>query len=110
VTLKPYVSNGKLQAELSRFSIDVTSGVSKYLPLEFVVRRVLDGELKKLNENPKFWRAPKPFIGEGFSYESIGAKRGADGRVIITARYRASGPSDAFKRVAQKVREEGITQ
>lgn len=110
VTLKPYVANGKLQASLGDFSIDNRSGVSKYLPLEFVVRRVLDAELKRLNENPKFWRAPKPFLSEKFSYESIVAKKHADGHVVITAIYKAQGPADAFKRVAEKVRTEGIAQ
>ena len=51
VTLDPYVEDGKLQARLSAFSIGERSGVSKYLPLEFVVRQFLNAELKKLNEN-----------------------------------------------------------
>lgn len=108
VTLKPYVADGKLQASLGSFAIDNRSGVSKYLPLEFVVRQILDGELKKLNENAKFWRAPKPFVGEKFTYESIVAKRKPDGHVVITAIYKAKGPAGVFKRVAEKVRTEGI--
>ncbi|MEQ8936159.1 MAG: hypothetical protein RIE56_10255 [Amphiplicatus sp.] len=110
VTLDPYVEDGKLQARLNAFSIDARSGVSKYLPLEFVVRQFLNAELKKLNENRKFYRAPQPLYGEGFSYESIAAKKLANGRVVITARYKAAGPQETLVRVAAKMRDEGVTQ
>lgn len=110
VTLDPYVEDGKLQARLNDFSIDQRSGVSKYLPLEFVVRQFLNAELKKLNENRKFYRAPQPLYGEGFSYESIAAKKLANGRVVITARYKAAGSADAFDRLAARMRDEGVTQ
>ncbi len=110
VTLDPYVEDGKLQARLSAFSIGERSGVSKYLPLEFVVRQFLNAELKKLNENRKFYRAPKPLYSEGFSYESIAAKKLATGRVVITARYKAAGSPETLDRVAAKMRDEGVTQ
>jgi hypothetical protein len=110
VTLIPYVEGGRLQARLGDFSMVVTTGVSKYLPLEFVVRRALEGELKKLNENPKFHRAPQPFFGEKFAYESIAAAVDAQKRVVITARYGAKGKAAAFDRIVAKMRSEGITQ
>ncbi len=110
VTLNPYVEDGKLQARLGAFSITEQNGVSKYLPLEFVARQALNGELKKLNENRKFYRAPKPFYDEGFSYESIGAQKHAGDRVVITARYKARGPAETLQRLAKKMREEGVTQ
>lgn len=110
VTLIPYIEGGKLQARLGDFTITERAGVSKYLPLEFVVRRVLDGELKKLNENQKFWRAPRPLYDEGYSYDSIGADRRADGRVVITARYKAKGDASSLSRLVRRVREEGLTQ
>lgn len=110
VTLIPYVEDGRLQARLGAFSIGERSGVSKYLPLEFVIRRVLDGELKKLNENPKFFRAPRPLHDEGFRYESIAASRYGAGRVLITARFVADGPATTLDRLARRVAEEGLTQ
>lgn len=109
VTLKPFVINGHLQAELTAFSITERSGVSKYLPLEYVTRRVLNSELKKLNYNPKFYKPPKPLYGEGFRYESISAKQTGDGRVVITARYKATGNAEKFDRVVDAVRRDGIT-
>lgn len=110
VTLIPYIENGRLQARLGDFSMAVTTGVSKYLPLEFVVRRALEGEIRKLNENPKFYRAPKPFYGENFAYESIAASASPQRRVVITARYRAKGEAAAFDRIVARMRSEGITQ
>ncbi|MEX0643916.1 MAG: hypothetical protein WD076_01295 [Parvularculaceae bacterium] len=110
VTLNPYVEDGKLQARLGAFSISEQSGLSKYLPLEFVARQALNGELKKLNENRKFYRAPRPLYDEGFVYESIGARQGADGRVVITARYKAKGSVEVLNRLVMKVREDGLTQ
>jgi hypothetical protein len=110
VTLKPYVADGKLQASVSAFSIDVKTGVTKYLPLEFVVRRMVDAELKKLNQNRKFYRSPNPLFAEGFAYESIAAAKTPEDHVIITAHYKAKGSSDAFKRIAAKMRTDGITQ
>jgi hypothetical protein len=109
VTLNPYIEDGKLQARLGAFTISERSGVSKYLPLEFVARQALAGELKKLNENRKFYRAPEPLHGEGFQYDSITARE-ANGRIVITARYRAKGSADAFGRLAAKLRESGLTQ
>lgn len=109
VTLNPYIEDGKLQARLGALSISEQSGLSKYLPLEFVARQALAGELKKLNENRKFHRAPEPLYGEGFQYDSIGARE-ADGRVVITARYQAKGSAEAFGRLAAKLRESGLTQ
>jgi hypothetical protein len=110
VTLVPYVANGKLQARLGDFSVEKRRGVSKYLPLEFVARRVLDGELKKLNENRKFWRPPRPLFDEGFRYEAIGAKRSVEERVVITARYVGEGPEAKLKSLVDRVRKEGLTQ
>lgn len=110
VTLVPFVADGKLQARLCEFGIDERTGVSKYLPLEFVVKRALEQELNKLNDNPKFYRAPQPLFGEGFSYEGISAEESDDGQVVITARYKAAGAPAAFDRIVEKLRREGITQ
>ena len=110
VTLEPYVEDGKLQSRLSAFSIDIERGVSRFLPLEFVVRRVLDSELKKLNDNRKFYRSPQPLYGKGFRYHSITAQKRADDHVVITARYEAKGSLDALDVLAEKIREDGITQ
>jgi hypothetical protein len=107
VTLLPYVEDGKLQARINAFTIKNRSGVSRYLPLELVVRRLLDDEMAKLNKNPKFYPAPKPFISEGFGYESIrGVKKGD--RTIIVARYRGKGAANAYSRLAARVKAEGI--
>ncbi len=110
VTLIPYVENGKLQARLGDFSLGERTGITKYLPLEFVVRRALEQELLKLNDNPKFYRAPQPLHAEGFQYESMSAIETPEGRVVITALYRASGTAAAFDRVKRKLRDDGITQ
>lgn len=110
VTLIPYVEDGKLQARLGDFSIDNRTGVSKYLPLEFVVRGALDQEIAKLNKNTKFYRAPKPFLDLGYNYESMKGERKPDGRVIIIARYRGAGDAPAYQRLAAKMREAGISQ
>lgn len=110
VTLVPYVEAGKLQAKLGDFSIVVTEGLGKYLPLEFLVKRALDGEMKKLNDNPKFYRAPNPLYSELFRYEAIAAKVGAQGSVLITARYGANGNAKVFDRVAARMKSEGVTQ
>lgn len=109
VTLEPYVEEGKLQARLASFAIDERAGVSKYLPLEFFAKRIIDGELKKLNENRKFYRAPQPLFDEGFRYESI--RGDADGdRVWITARYRAEGGPETLERLVSRMASEGVTQ
>ena len=106
--LVPAGVDGKLQASLGEFAIDNRSGVSKFLPLEFVLRGVLEQEIRKLNGNPKFYKAPKPFIDEKFGYEKIvGTTR--DDRVVITAHYRAKGKEAALKRVVDRVRSEGIS-
>lgn len=110
VTLIPYVEEGKLQARLGDFSIDNRTGVSKYLPLEFIVRGALDQEIAKLNKNTKFYRAPKPFLGLGYKYESMKGEKKPDGRVIITARYRAAGEAADYGKLAAKMREAGISQ
>ncbi|GJL93880.1 MAG: hypothetical protein DHS20C05_02850 [Hyphococcus sp.] len=110
VILQPYVKDGKLQAYLEEFSIDEQTGVSKYLPLEYVIRRVMTNELYKLNQNPKFYRAPTPLLEENFVYESIEAEETATGRVIITARYKAEGTTAALDRVVENTRDTGITQ
>lgn len=109
VTLIPAAVDGKLQASLGELTIDNRSGVSKYLPLEFVTQSIVEQELKKLNQNPKFYKAPKPFVDEGFVYEAIAGETGADKRVTITARYRAKGKESALKKVADRVRAEGIS-
>ena len=83
--------------------------MSKYLPLEFVTRTLIEQEIKKLNENPKFYKAPIPFVEEGFGYEGISGETRDDGRVIITASYRAKGKEAALKRVVDRVRAEGIS-
>lgn len=110
VTLDPYIEDGKLQARLQSFYVDDREGVSKYLPLEFVARRVVASELDKLNKNPKFYRAPNPFVGEGFEYEAIRGRNLDGDRVVITAKYRASGGSDTLNRLVEAVRRDGITQ
>ncbi|MFN3960421.1 MAG: hypothetical protein ACK4NP_10955 [Parvularculaceae bacterium] len=110
VTLIPYVEEGKLQARLGAFSIANRTGVSKYLPIEFVVRTALDQELARLNKNPKFYRAPKPFLDLGYTYESMKGEKKPDGRVIITARYRGAGEAAAYRTLAAKMREAGISQ
>ena len=109
VTLLPAAVDGKLQASLGDLSITDRGGVSKYLPLEFITRSIIEQELKKLNENPKFFKAPKPFVDEGFVYESIAGDTGDDKRVIITARYRAKGKESALKKIADRVRAEGVS-
>jgi len=110
VTLIPYIEDGKLQARLGNFSLENRSGISKYLPLEFVVRRALEQELVKLNKNQKFYRAPQPLYDEGFIYESISAVESRDGQVVITALYSAEGSAAAFDRIKRKLRTTGITQ
>jgi hypothetical protein len=110
VTLDPFVTDGLLQARLGAFTISNRSGVSKYLPLEFVMRRVLEQELKRLNENPKFRNAPKPLIDEGLSYETIVGIRNAKERVIINARYVGKGGKEKLDRIAQRMKAEGLTQ
>jgi hypothetical protein len=110
VTLIPFVDQGKLQAKLGPLDIKVTQGMGKYMPLEFVTKRAIEGELKKLNANPKFYRAPNPLYAEGFRYDGIGARVTKEQRVIITARYRAIGKEDAFPRLASKMASQGITQ
>jgi len=109
VTLTPSAIDGKLQASLAEFSITNRSGMSKFLPLEFVTRSIIEQELKNLNQNPKFYKAPKPFVEEGFIYEGISGATGVDKRVIITARYRAKGKENILKKVADRVRSEGIS-
>jgi hypothetical protein len=109
VLLDPYVEAGKLQARLASLTISNRAGLSKFLPLETLLRPILDDELKNLNGNPKFYKAPKPFISEGFGYESIIGRRNSQGRVLITARYRATGDKAALTRVVDRVRTEGIT-
>lgn len=107
VTIIPEVIDGKLQARLGDFSIDQRTGINKYLPLEFVTRRILLSELEKLNENPKFYRAPQPFKDEGFTYRSIEADR-ENGRVIITARYVTDGDDQTQERLTKELLENGI--
>jgi hypothetical protein len=110
VTLDPYIEDGKLQARLQSFYVDDREGVSKYLPLEFVARRVVNSELDKLNKNRKFYRAPNPFADEGFEYESIRGRKLDGDRVVITARYRAAGGPEVLDRLVEAVRGDGITQ
>ncbi len=109
VLLDPYVEGGKLQARLASLTISNRAGLSKFLPLKSLLKPILNSEIKNLNANPKFYKAPKPFISEGFVYESIIGKRNAQGRVLITARYRAKGEEAALKRVVDRVRAEGIS-
>lgn len=110
VTLTPYVEDGKLQARLGAFAISERTGISKYLPLEFIVRRALEQELVKLNKNPKFYRAPQPLFDEDFVYESISAAETNDSRIIITALYKGSASQAARNRILQKLRTGGVTQ
>lgn len=109
VTLIPAAVDGKLQATLGEFSIGNRSGVSKYLPLEFVTRSIIEQELKELNQNPKFYKAPKPFVDEGFVYDGISGETSLDKSVVITARYRAKGKESALTRIADRVRAEGVS-
>lgn len=110
VTLIPYVENGKLQARLGAFTLSEQTGLSKYLPLEFVVRRALTQELEKLNDNPKFYRAPQPLHDEGFVYEGISAAETSDGRIVITALYRGDVSQTARDRMLRNLRTRGVTQ
>ncbi len=110
VTLIPYIEAGRLQAKLGSIKIDKRQGFSKLVPFETLAKFVLDRELKNLNENPKFWRAPKPLLGEGFKYEGISAKSLKPAGAVITARYVASGKPAAFDRLAAKVKADGISQ
>lgn len=110
VILDPYVEGGLLQARLADFKISNRSGVSKYLPLEFVMRRILEQELKRLNENPKFRNAPKPLVDEGLTYETIVGVRNATDRVIINARYVGKGGKEKLDRIARRMKAEGLTQ
>ncbi len=110
VTLEPYIEDGKLQARLAEFSIDQRSGVSRYLPLEFVISRVLTSEINKLNLNQKFYQAPKPLIDDGFSYVSIDAEITEDNRTVITARYETRGDRAVLDQLMTRIREDGITQ
>lgn len=109
VTLIPAAIDGKLQASLGDLSIANRSGVSQFLPLEFIAQSIIEQELKKLNDNPKFYKAPKPFADDGFVYESISGASDANKRVIITARYRAKGKESVLERLADRVRSEGIS-
>lgn len=109
-TLIPYVEEGKLQARLGDFSIDNRTGVSKYLPLEFIVRTALDQEIVKLNKNTRFYRAPKPFLGLGYKYESMKGEKKQGGRAIIIARYRAAGEASGYSKLSARMREAGISQ
>ncbi len=110
VTLIPFVEAGKLQARLGALDITVTDGLGKYMPLETLVRSAVNSELKKLNDNPKFYRAPNPLYTEMFRYESMTSKVDAQQRVIITARYFANGKPAAFDRIVAKMKTEGVTQ
>ena len=110
VTLDPYIEDGKLQARLESFYVDERQGVSKFLPLEFVAKRMIDSELKNLNENPKFYRAPSPFLEAGFEYHSLNGRKFSDERVVITARYQAKGSFDDLEQMIEQVRADGITQ
>lgn len=108
VTLEPYIQNGYLQARLDELSIGERAGVSQFLPLQYVTRRVLENELYKLNRNVKFYQTPKPLVDEGFSYVSIDAEITGDERVVITALYRAEGAD--LDRLIAAIRKDGITQ
>jgi len=107
VTIIPEIIDGKLQARLGAFSIDQRTGVNRYLPMEFVTRRILTSELAKLNQNPKFYRAPQPFQREGFTYQSIEAERD-DGRVVITALYESEIDIGALERLVEELSVNGI--
>ena len=107
VTIVPEIVDGRLQASLGALTLDQRSGINKFLPLEFATRRILEGELKQLNENPKFFRAPQPFHDAGFVYESIDADKDED-NVIITAIYRAQGDEDDINTLITALRADGI--
>ena len=109
MTLVPFIADGKLQARLGSFALSDRKGVSKYLPLQFVVQRILTQELKKLNENRKFYRAPSPFFEQGFVYSSIQGEKFDDGeRVVITAIYKAENPD--LDQLTSALRADGLTQ
>ena len=110
ITMDPYIEDGKLQTRLADFQVEEREGVSKYLPLETVAKRVINAELEKLNKNRKFYRAPNPLFREGFEYQSIEAQKFDGDRVVITAKYRASGGLQKLDRLVEAVRAEGITQ
>ncbi|MBT8472828.1 MAG: hypothetical protein KJN99_09520 [Marinicaulis sp.] len=109
VVLDPYIEAGKLQARLRSFKVEERQGISRILPLEFIAKRVIDAELEKLNENPKFYQAPQPLLDSGFRYRSIEAFKDDD-TVMITARFSAIGSTDKFDELVTDVREDGITQ
>lgn len=110
VALAAEIIDGKLQARLVDFTLSERQGVNRYLPLEFVIRRVLEAELRNLNANPKFWRAPQPFADEGYIYDDIDAQIYSDGRAVITAVYRTDDAGASFSRLAARVAKEGLTQ
>lgn len=110
VVLEPYVENGKLQAQLGKLEINNRKGVSRVLPLEFALKRVVDSELKKLNDNPKFYRAPEPLFSENLVYESINGEVTNDDRIVITAHYVGDGDEAALVRIMRGLREDGVTQ
>lgn len=107
VTIVPEIIDGKLQARLGAFSIDQRTGVNRYLPMEFVTRRILTSELAKLNQNPKFYRAPQPFQREGFTYQSIAAERDDD-RIVITALYKSEIDNAVLERLIEELSVNGI--
>ena len=110
VTLTPYVEDGRLQARLNSFSFDNRQGLSKYLPVEILVKTALNQELANLNQNPKFFRAPQPFQDEAFHYESLKGEVTPDERIIITAVYAAPGTSTTLDRLVASVKDKGIYQ
>jgi hypothetical protein len=110
VTLTPFVEDGKLQARLKQFSFDNRQGLSKYLPVELLVKTALNQELDNLNQNPKFYRAPQPFQDEAFHYESLEGEVTDDGRIVITAIYAAPGTPKTLDRLVAALNERGIYQ
>lgn len=110
VVLEQYVEDGWLQARLHRFDIDVSEGVSRYLPLEFITRRILNAELANLNKNTKFYRPPNPLYEEGFRYVSLTGRVTDGDRVIMKARFINKNEQVDLDDLATSFREEGLTQ
>ena len=107
VTLIPRIEDGKLQAYLGDFSLGERTGVNRYLPIETILRKIVESDLRILNRNAKFYRAPQPFHREGFVYRNIRADIDGE-RVIITADYETSADRSAIARIGQALRDEGI--
>ena len=107
VKLLPQIEDGKLQAYLDSFSLGERTGLNQFLPVETILQKIIESNLRTLNKNPKFYRAPQPFHREGFAYDAIRADLDGD-QVIITATYSADGDAATLDRLTASLRDDGI--